>query len=363
MDDKEKFKLEELIEELGSLRGRHTELVTVYIPAGFNINTVTKQLDAEASTASNIKSKSTRKNVLDALERISRELKLYKQTPPNGMALFCGNVSPTEGQEDIKLWVIEPPQPLKVRLYRCDQVFVLDPLKEMVEVSEVYGLLVMDRKEATIGLLEGKQIKVLRKMTSGVPGKYKAGGQSSVRFERIREGLAKEFYRRIAVEMKELFFDMPKLKGILVGGPIPTKEDFLKEGNLVTALKEKVIGVKDIGYSDEHGLKLLVEASQDVLSQQEIIHEKKLLENFFMLLGKSPEKVAYGKEPVEKAFQYGAVQTLIISKKVDKQVMHSMIEKAESISAEVEIVSTDTPEGEQFYSLSGIGAILRFQYQ
>lgn len=363
MDDKEKFKLEELVEELKNVKGRHTELVTVYIPAGFNINSVSKQLEAEASTASNIKSKNTRKNVLDALERITRELKLYKQTPKNGMALFCGNVSQTEGQEDIKLWVIEPPHPLKVRLYRCDQEFVLEPLKEMTEVSEVFGLLVMDRKEATIGLLEGKQIKVFRKMTSGVPGKYKAGGQSSARFERIREGLAKEFYRRIADSMKEIFWDMPKLKGILVGGPIPTKEEFLKEGNLVTTLKEKVIGVKDIGYSDEHGLKLLVEASQDILSQQEIIHEKKLLESFFDLLGKSPEKVAYGKENVEKAFQYGAVKTLIISKKIERSIMHDLISKAEGISAEVEIVSTDTPEGEQFFNLSGIGAVLRFQYQ
>jgi peptide chain release factor subunit 1 len=363
MDDKEKFKIEELIEELSAIRGRHTELVTVYIPAGFNVTSVAKQLEAEASTASNIKSKTTRKNVLDALETIIRELKLYKQAPKNGMAVFCGNISQIEGQEDLKLWVLEPPMPLKVRLYRCDQVFVTDPLKEMVEVGEVYGLLVMDRKEATIGLLEGKQIKVLRKMTSGVPGKYKTGGQSAARFERIRDGMAKEFYRRIAVEMKAVFFDMKKLKGILVGGPIPTKEDFLKEGELVTALKEKVLGVKDIGYSDEHGLKLLVEASQDVLAQQEITHEKKLLENFFMLLGKSPEKVAYGKENVDKAFEYGAVQTLLISKKIDKAVTHEMIKKAESISAEVEIVSVETPEGEQFYNLGGIGAVLRFQLQ
>ncbi|MEM4230716.1 MAG: peptide chain release factor aRF-1 [Candidatus Pacearchaeota archaeon] len=363
MEGKEKLEFEELLEQLGSIKGRHTELITVYIPAGFNINTVAKQLEAEAGTAANIKSKSTRKNVLDALERISRELKLYKQTPPNGMAIFCGNVSPVEGQEDIKLWVLEPPQPLKVRLYRCDQEFVLGPLKEMVEVGEVFGLLVIDRKEATIGLLEGKQIKVLRKLTSGVPGKYRAGGQSSVRFERIREGLAKEFYRRIADSMKEVFFNMPKLKGILIGGPIPTKEEFLKEGNLVTALKEKVIGVKDIGYADEHGLELLVEASQDILSQQEIIHEKKLLENFFEMLGKSPEKVVYGKENVEKALQYGAVKTLIISKKIEKSVIHNLIKKAEDISAEVEIVSTDTPEGEQFFNLSGIGAILRFKFQ
>jgi len=363
MENKDRIKFEETIAELSSIKGRHTELVSVYIPAGFNISTVVRQLESETSTASNIKSKNTRKNVLAALERIMRELKLYKQTPENGLAVFSGNISEIEGQEDIRLWVIEPPKPLKVRLYRCDQEFIVEPLKEMLEVSEVFGLVVMDRKEATLGVLEGKQIKVLRKLTSGVPGKYRAGGQSAQRFERIREGLAKEFYRRIAESMKEVFFNMPKLKGIILGGPVPTKEDFLKEGELVTALKEKIIGMKDLGYADEHGLEILVEESGDILAEQEITREKKVLEKFFEMLGKNPEKVYYKLEDIKKALDYGAVEMLVISKKIDKGLMDELIKKAESISAKIEIVSTETPEGEQFYNLGGIGAILRFRFQ
>jgi len=355
-----KLELEDLLEELEKIRGSHTELISVYIPAGQDKNTVSSQIEAEKSTASNIKSKSTRKNVLDALESIGRELKLYKKTPENGMAIFCGNAAEKEGQADIKLWVIEPPQPLKTRIYRCDKEFVLEPLKEMLEVEEVYGLVVMDRKEATLGLLEGKQVKILRKMTSGVPGKIRAGGQSSQRFHRITEGLAKEFYRRIAEAMKELYFDMKKLKGIILGGPIPTKEDFMKEGQLVTALKEKVIGMRDIGYADEHGIKLLVEASHDLLAEQEIIHEKKILEKFFELLGKG-EKAVYKKSDIEKALKYGAIETLILSKKLGKQEIKELSKKAENISAKVEIVSVETDEGKEFFNLSGIGAILRFE--
>jgi len=352
--------LDELIETLGKIRGRHTELVTVMIPSGANIYTTADQIAAEGSTADNIKSKTVRKNVTDALEMIGRELKKYKQTPPNGMAIFCGNVSEKEGQNDLKLWIIEPPQPLKTRLYRCDQVFVIEPLKEMREVQEVYGLLVMDRKEATIGVLEGKQIRMIRKMSSGVPGKIRAGGQSAQRFERVTEGLAKEFFRRVSESMKEIFFDMPKLKGIILGGPVPTKEEFLEQGQLVTKLKEKVIGVKDIGNTDESGLEDLVVASQDILSQQEIIKEKKLLEKFFETLGKKPDMAAYGEEPVKKALKYGAVNILLLSKKLKKDKIAELRKLAEGISASVEIVSVETPEGEQFSNISGIGAILRF---
>ena len=361
MNQKQKQELEELINLLESIKGSHTELVTVLIPAGANIHNVSSQLATEAGTAENIKSKATRTAVVTALETIIRKLKEFKQTPPNGLAIYCGNVSEKEGIQDIKIWAYEPPKPLRVRLYRCDKVFVLDPLKEMLEVSEVYGLLVMDRREATIGLLEGKQIKVLKTLTSGVPGKIKAGGQSSQRFERITEGLAKEFFRRVAEAMKETFFDMPKLKGILIGGPIPTKEEFLEQGELVTKLKEKVIAVKDIGYTDEHGLKLLVEASQEDLKQQEFIQEKEIIQKFFEMLGKYKNKAVYGLEKVRLALERGAVDTLLISKDLPKEQQKELEKSAERIGSKVFIVSKDTQHGEQFANLTkGVGAMLRF---
>jgi peptide chain release factor subunit 1 len=134
------------------------------------------QLTQEKSTAENIKSKTTRKNVISALEKIIQYLKLFKQTPPNGLAVFAGNVSEFEGKEEIRLWVIEPPEKLETKIYWCDQVFVLDPLKEMLKEKDVYGLIVLDAREATIGLLRGKRIVVKKKMDSTVPSKTVKGG-------------------------------------------------------------------------------------------------------------------------------------------------------------------------------------------
>ncbi len=364
ISQKQRQELEDLVNLLGSIRGMHTELVTVLIPGGTNIYQVSNQLSAERSTADNIKSKTVRSNVTSALDMIIRKLKDFRQTPPNGLAVFCGNISTKEGVDDIQIWAIEPPKNLNVRIYRCDKVFVVEPLQEMLDVTEVFGLLVIDRQEATIGVLEGKQIKVLRHLTSGVPGKVRAGGQSSQRFARITEGLAKEFFRRTSEAMKELFFELPRLKGILVGGPIPTKEEFLEEGMLVTKLKEKVIAVKDIGYVDEHGLKLLVEASKDDIAEQEIIKEKKIIEEFFMMLGKYPEKTAYGMEKTKTALERGAVYKLLISSKLEKNKIAELEKAALDMGSEVIMVSDETPEGEQFFNMTkGIGAILRFQIE
>jgi peptide chain release factor subunit 1 len=361
ISEQEKYNLEEFVERIKSYRARHTELITVYVPKGTDINLITRQLESEKSTAANIKSTGTRKNVEAALESLIRVCKQMKQTPKNGVCLFAGNVSQVEGQDNFITEVFEPPEELGMRLYRCDQTFVIDPLQEMLEIKDVYGLFVIERKEATIGLLIGKKIKVLQHVDSFVPGKVRAGGQSSQRYHRITEGLAKDFYRKMAELVKQQFFNLKGLKGILIGGPGPTKEDFIKEGNLTTALQNKILAVKDIGYSDEHGLELLVEASQDILSGQEIVKEQKILEKFFNMLGKEREKTAYGEKEVMKALDYGAVDTLLLSRKLKKETIREYEKKAEQTSTKIELISEDLDEGVQFWNLGGIGAILRFK--
>ncbi|MEM5874461.1 MAG: hypothetical protein QW641_00835 [Candidatus Aenigmatarchaeota archaeon] len=172
----EAIELEKLIRELEKIRGRHTELISLYIPAGANIHEISNQLIQEKGTAENIKSKTTRRNVITALEKIIQHLKLFKQTPPNGLVIFCGNISPTEGKEDIRLWSFEPPEPLRVKKYWCDQVFVLDFLKEMIETKEIYGLIVLDAREANIGILKGKELSIIKNIDSNVPSKSIKGG-------------------------------------------------------------------------------------------------------------------------------------------------------------------------------------------
>lgn len=177
VDEIQKHKLSKTIKELAQHRGRHTELVSVYVPAGYDLNKIIHQLCDEQGTASNIKSSSTRKYVESALEKMIQHLKLIQRTPKNGLAVFCGNVSEQEGKLDLHIWSVEPPSPLAQKLYRCDKEFVLEPLEKYLETKEIYGLVVMDRREATLALLKGKAIIPLSKTTSNVPGKTRAGGQ------------------------------------------------------------------------------------------------------------------------------------------------------------------------------------------
>jgi len=228
-----KLKLRRIIRDLSKKRARHTEFISVYVPTGYNIQGIIDQISSELGTARNIKTTSTRKNVTGALEKMLQTLRLYKKTPEHGLAIFTGNISEREGQTDIQVWEIEPSEDLRVKMYKCDQVFYLEPLMEQLETKIVYGLLVMDRREANLALLKGKHIIPLMKLDSMVPGKFRVGGQSAQRFARTIEGMAKDWYKKIGDKAVESF-KPNEIAGLIVGGPGPTKEDFLKEVKKIT---------------------------------------------------------------------------------------------------------------------------------
>ncbi len=401
MPDIKKQKFQALVADLGRIRGRHTELVSVYVPADFNLNTVVTQLRQEQSTAQNIKSKAVRKNVLSALEKILGHLKLYKATPPNGLAVFCGNVSEKEGVADIQLWAIEPPEKIKVRLYRCDQTFVLEPLQEIFREKEIYGLIVLDKSEADVGLLKGKKVEVIKHMDSIVPGKTKKGGQSSARFARVREGLLIDFLKKVSEVAVSSFRDMRDLQGIIVGGPGPIKEKFMNEGFLPTDIHKKVLGTIDTSYTGEYGLKELIERGDELLSQASVIKEKQYLDRFFEHFAKDTGLAVYGIREVIGALKEGNMEMLLISEEFDwvkaevsctcgfkeerivtkpelpgtcpkcgkkltvsseHELIEEIVEMGEKMNTEVVIVSTHTQKGVQLKELGGIAGILRFRY-
>jgi peptide chain release factor subunit 1 len=356
---KKKFQLRKMLAELSKYKARHTELITVYVPAGYQIQNIINQIAEEAGTARNIKSASTRKAVTTALEKMISHLRQYKKTPDNGLAIFTGNISEREGQLDIKSWSIEPPVPLNIKAYRCDQAFFLDPLIEQMEFKAVYGLVVMDRREADIALLKGKTIVPVWSEDSFVPGKFGVGGQSAARMARVIEGMAKDWYRKVGEAVNKIF-SQEKVKGIIIGGPGPTKDELLAGNFIRTDIKKKVIATKAVGYTGDFGLKELVERSEDILSQEEVSEETVIMQKFLQLLASRPNMIAYGETKVNKALEMRAVETLLVSENLPEDMIFRYIEKAEESGAEVISISVDTKEGQQLAGLGGIAAILRY---
>ena len=161
--------------------------------------------------------------------------------------------------------------------------------------------------------------------------------------------------------MKEQFLGMKNLKGILVGGPGPTKYDFVDGGYITTEVKNKIIAIKDLGYTEEFGLQELLDKSQDVLAEEEVMIEKKLMMQFFELLATAPRKVSYGEEEVMKHLKAGVVDKVLLSESVDEGVVEKFEEEADALGSTVKIISTDTREGIQLKEMGKVAAILRYE--
>jgi peptide chain release factor subunit 1 len=314
LTDLQKYEFRRSLEEVRKLQGRGTELISLYIPPSRQISDVANYLRSEYSQSSNIKSASTRKNVQAAISSILSRLKNFKQPPENGLVFFVGHRSIGADQTDMVQFVLEPPDPVPTFIYRCDSAFFTDPLIDMLEQKDTYGLIVIDRSEATIGYLHGKRIVSLKNLQSLVPSKHGRGGQSARRFERLIEIAAHEYYKKVADIVNESFLAQKNLKGILVGGPGPTKDFFVKSEYLHYELQKKIVDTFDIGYTDEYGLKELVEKAREALRDIDLMREKDLMQRLFEEIRKPDGGLSvYGEEHVKNALMIGAVDTLILS--------------------------------------------------
>jgi peptide chain release factor subunit 1 len=319
MTERQRYDLKRQIEELKSCRGKHTELISLYVPPNKQISDVTSYLKNEFSQSQNIKSKTTRKNVLSAIESILSRIKMYRQPPENGIVFFVGHKSIGSDQTEMVAFVIEPPMPISIFLYRCDSEFFVDPLQEMLVEKDIYGLLLIDRRECTVGILRGNRVELLKYMTSQVPGKHGKGGQSQRRFERLTEIAAHEWFVKCGEKASEIFLNEENIKGIFVGGPGPTKHYFIDENYLHYEIQDKIIEIFDTGYTDEYGLKELVSAASETMLNLKISQQKAIMKRFLKEVTKTEGSLAvYGESHVRRALAMGGLDTLLLSESLRK---------------------------------------------
>ena len=405
VSSKELYEFKRTLKELSEKKGRGTELVSVYVPHDKQVSDVVKHMREELSQSANIKSKSTKKNVQSAIEVIMQRLKLFPRAPERGLVLFVGMIPRGgPGTEKMETYVFEPPEAIQTYTYHCNSEFYIEPLEDMLAEKDVYGLAVLDRKEATIAVLRGKRVDIVTTLTSGVPGKHKAGGQSQRRFDRVIEIAAHEFLKRIGDKMNEAFLALPDLEGVILGGPGHTKEDFYKGDYMHHEIKQKVITTVDTSYTGDFGIREVIDKSADTLAEIDVIQEKQLIQKFLQELVNDDGLASYGEKEVRKNLTIGAIDLLILSEDLDskrstyqcpvcgytkeftdknsqkereetcpkcnekmkltqtKDLVDDFVELSEEVGTNVEIVSTETEEGMQLLrAFGGIGAVLRYK--
>ena len=333
------YKIRKTLDELSKKSGRGTELITVYIPKGKQLHEIINALQQEQGTADNIKSDLTRTHVVDSLGKVVQRLKLYKKTPERGLVMFCGALPPEGGgplgSEVVKVWEIDPPKDLKQYLYRCDDHFHVDILKDMLKDDNLIGFLAIDAKDAGWGLLHGDKIEVLSQTGSGVAGKHRQGGQSAKRFQKLREMELTYYFNRVAETTREYFIDIYPIKGLVISGPGPTKEDFINGNYLEYRLQNMIVSTIDSSYSGAEGIREAFSKASDILSNFRMVEEKKLVEDLFREINSHSGLGAYGLKEIIDYLKNNVVKTLIITDDTNMYRVEGKCKRCQNIQEEI----------------------------
>ncbi len=253
--------------------------------------------------------------------------------------MFCGALPPEEGgplgSEVVTVWEVDPPKDLNQYLYRCDDHFHVDILKDMLKDDNLIGFLAIDAKDAGWGLLHGDKIEVLGQTGSGVAGKHRQGGQSAKRFQKLREMELSYFYNRVAQTTREYFIDIYPVKGLIISGPGPTKEDFINGSYLEYRLQNNIISTIDASYSGAEGIREAFAKSSVILGNFRLVEEKKLVEDLFREINGNSGKGSYGLQEVIEYLKNNVVQTLIITDNTNLHRVEGKCKRCQHIQEEV----------------------------
>jgi peptide chain release factor subunit 1 len=294
-----------------------------------------------------------------AIDRLSKIPKI----PEKGLVIFAG-VDPNTGDE--VTFVISPPDPVPLYYYRTDKWFHTEFLEPMVEESEVYGIILVERDQATIALLKPSGFVILEELEDYIPGKHSKGGQSQRRFDRIIEQMVEDFFKKVGERASGYFIPLleeKKLKGILVGGPGYAKIDFIRGDYLDYRLKSMIIGeLYDVSYQGEPGVREIIMKASSAIKGQRYVEAISAIEEFKLHLAKDDGLALYGVNEIRSALEMGAVKKLIMLEDLD--IAEELGKLAESRGAEVHYISSSLPEGEWVRkTFGGVIAILRYRIE
>ncbi|KAG0670075.1 Polypeptide release factor (eRF1) in translation termination [Maudiozyma exigua] len=400
------WKIKKLIQSLEKARGNGTSMISLVLPPKSQIAMTQKMLTDEYGTASNIKSRVNRLSVLSAITSTQQKLKLYSKLPENGLVLYCGDMITEDGKEKKVTFDIEPYKPINTSLYMCDNKFHTEVLSELLEADDKFGFIVMDGQGTLFGLLSGNSRTVLHKFTVDLPKKHGRGGQSALRFARLRDEKRHNYIRKVAEVAVQNFItnDKVNVKGLVLAGSADFKTDLNKSELFDPRLAAKVIKIVDVSYGGENGFNQAIELSAETLSNVKFVQEKKLLDAYFDEISQDTGKFCYGVDDTLKALDLGAVEILIVFENLniiryvyrdaeDKEIIKYInpenkdksyaIDKAtgkemdvvsdqllvewlaehyKDYGANLEFITDKSSEGAQFVTgFGGIGALLRYK--
>ena len=308
------WKVKKLIKSLENARGAGTSMISLILPPKSQLSQATNMLTQEYGTASNIKSRVNRLSVLAAITSTQQRLKLYSRVPDNGLVVYCGTVLTPEGKEKKVNFSFEPFKPINTSLYLCDNKFHTEALSELLESDARFGFVIMDGNVTLFGVVSGNTRTVLHKFSVDLPKKHGRGGQSALRFSRLREEARHNYVRKVAELASQHFITDNKVNvtGIVLAGSADFKSVLSQSDLLDYRLRPKIVQLVDVSYGGENGFNQAIELAADSLANVKFVQEKRLIQKYFDEISTETGKYCFGLDDTFRALEMGAVEILIV---------------------------------------------------
>lgn len=290
---------------------------------------------------------------MDALRSVKELLKRVPTKTDNGVAIFVGG-----GVSEL----VFPPQPLKRPLYKCGKGFELGPLLTMLKDQDptTIGVVLIDGQSCVFatargGLLhhdaeaeEPAEVKVLHTLTTHNRGRCRRGGQSALRFDRIRDQVEHAFVTEAAEIASRLFLvratggdeeygnqnsdghsgnssnaagagsgEGTEVLGLLLAGPANVKHLLAESVALAQPLAAKLIACVDTSQGGRAAIPEALRKSADCIRNILYAPESAVLDDFFGRLERDDtQRMTYGVRETLAALEAHAVKTVIASRDV-----------------------------------------------
>jgi len=407
----EQWKVRRLIKQLEAAKGAGTSMISLIIPPNDDISRVSKLLTEEYGTASCIKSRVNRLSVLGAITSTQQRLKRYNKTPKNGLIIYCGDIMTDEGKEKKVTIDFEPFRPISTTMYLCDNKFHCEDLAQLLEDDDRFGFLIMDGNGALYGVVNGNHREILHKFSVELPKKHGRGGQSALRFARLRLEKRHNYVRKVSEIATQVFISdaKPNVKGLIIAGSADFKTE-LTTSDLWDPRLESVLirPMLDIAYGGENGFNQAIELSAETLKNVKFVQEKKLITNFLDEVAQDTGKYCFGIKDTMTGLEMGSVETLIIWEAFDvvrivirnphtdvstthyltpgelkneklyrdaesgvelevvehKQFVEWIVENYKNFGTKLEFITDRSQEGNQFCKgFGGVGGLMRYKVE
>eukprot|EP01036_Dinobryon_divergens_P032721 gene32721-42372_t len=310
----EMWKVKKLIKSLQAARGNGTSMISLIIPPKDQVSRINKMLADEYGTASNIKSRVNRLSVLGAITSTQQKLKLYTRVPDNGLVLYCGTILTDDGKEKRVNIDFEPFKPINTSLYLCDNKFHTEALNELLEDDDIFGFIVMDGNGCLYATLQGNTRTILHKFTVDLPKKHGRGGQSALRFARLRLEKRHNYVRKCAEMAVQFFISDNKcnVAGLILAGSADFKTDLFQSDMFDPRLQKAVVRTVDVSYGMDPGFNQAIELSAECLANVKLVQEKRLLQRYFDEISQDTGKYCFMVQDTLQALEMSSVETIIV---------------------------------------------------